>query len=228
MAACGFVWPRRHLPIPSHHTRCAYGHSCSESSRGWGCVVTGVGVCVGPWAFVVRDLWVGGGGGWLSFQSLLGLLSLTPCTPYGGPHHTLTSRAVKGGRLGGLWGGEWWDSLPSPPPSHLFLCLKLNEGPAHAGVQRAHQCLSTLSLPPHEQLPRHLTDPLSHTLHQPRLNFFPCLSPKNKSMLFCFISDLGGGARRKTHNPPSCPPHHHLSLARIPHCGVHINATSLL
>ena len=118
-------------------------------------------------------------------------------------------------------------TLPSPPPSHLFLCLKLNEGPAHAGVQRAHQCLSTLSLPPHEQLPRHLTDLLSHTLHQPRLNFLPCLSPKNKSMLFCFICALGGGARRKTHNPPSCPPHHHLSLARFPHCGVHVNATSL-
>lgn len=155
LAACGFVWPRRHLPIPSHHSRCAYGHSCSESSRGWGCVVTGVGVCVGPWAFVVRDLWVGGGGGWLS------------------------------------WGGEWWDSPLShwtglsptlhPLTTSLYVgvncvvvwwcgggSLRLNEGPAHAGVQRAHQCLSTLSLLPHEQLPRHLTDLLSHTLHQPR------------------------------------------------------------
>ena len=95
------------------------GIRAQRAPVGAGCVVTGVGVGVGPWAFVVRDLWVGGGGGWLSFQSLLGLLSLTPCTPYGGPHHTLTSRAVKGGRLGGLWGGEWWDSPLSPTLSPL-------------------------------------------------------------------------------------------------------------
>lgn len=157
LAACGFVLPRRHLPIPSHHTTLAVrvGIRAQRAPVGAGCVVTGVGVGVGPWAFVVRDLWVGGGG-WLS------------------------------------WGGEWWDSplfshwtglSPTlhPLTTSLYVgvnCVvvwwcgggffKMNEGPAHAGVQRAHQCLSILSLPPLEQLPRHLTDLLSYTLHQPR------------------------------------------------------------
>ena len=72
------------------------GIRAQRAPVGAGCVVTGVGVGVGPWAFVVRDLWVGGGGGWLSFQSLRGFRGV-----------------VNGGTLPSLTG------LDSHPPSTL-------------------------------------------------------------------------------------------------------------
>ena len=128
------------------------------------------------------------------------------CNPFSPTHCTVT----------GGTSPRWTGLSPTLHPlAYLTWCgwglcggagevfLRKNEGPAHAGVCTAHQCLSTLSLRPHEQLARHLTELLAHTHQLPLLIFFQLglkyqidrqILPLNS---FCV---LGGGIQlRVTH-----------------------------
>lgn len=124
---------------------------------------------------------------------------------------------------------EWWDSLSldwtltHPPPSHLSLCggdcglvLISNGGPAHAGVQCAHQCLSTLSStttrttlspPDCTAVITHVSAPLS-----PSIFFHLAEKKRNKidslPFILCVVCtrrrrSTRGDARRKTHSHAS-------------------------